>query len=114
MIVEIGGNDILGSTTSAEFAHDLHTLLSEVSQDSRQIVMFELPLPPFFHEYGRIQRTLSTKYNVKLVPKRVFLSVIAGGDATLDSIHLSQAGHQKMANSVWQVLKSAYPDTAAE
>jgi acyl-CoA thioesterase I len=71
--------------------------------------MFELPLPPFNHEYGRIQRSLALKHKVLLVPKRVFLSILAASDSTLDTIHLSQAGHQAMAACVWQLVSSAYP-----
>lgn len=70
--------------------------------------MFELPLPPFYHEYGRIQRAVAAKYHVLLVPKRIFLSAIAGSDSTLDSIHLSQSGHEFMADCVWRLVKSAF------
>lgn len=108
VVVEIGGNDLLGSTSSTQFAQDLDTLLDYITRSGRQIIMFELPLPPFCHEYGRIQRTLARKYNVKLVPKRVFLSIIAGTDATLDSIHLSPAGHQQMADCVWRIVQAAF------
>ena len=108
VIVEIGGNDLLGSTTSAQFARDLDALLAYLSGTDRQIVMFELPLPPFCHEYGRVQRAVAAKHNVMLIPKRVFLSVIAGSDSTLDTIHLSQSGHHFMADCVWRVVKSAF------
>lgn len=107
VVVEIGGNDILGSTSPRKFAQDLDGLLKFVGARNRQIVMFELPLPPFHHEYGRIQRQLAAKHDVYLVPKRVFLSVIAGGDATLDTIHLSQSGHEAMADRVWNIIQPA-------
>lgn len=108
IVVEIGGNDVLGSTTSAQFARDMDALLLHLSTPERQVVMFELPLPPFFHEFGRVQRSVAAKYDVKLVPKRVFLSVIAGTHSTMDSIHLSQSGHQFMANTVWNLLQPAF------
>ncbi len=108
VLLEIGGNDLLGSTTTTQFEQSLEALLTELEAPHRQLIMLELPLPPFFHEYGRIQRTLAKKHDVQLIPKRVFLSIIAGTDSTLDSIHLSQAGHQNMADVVWSFLKSAY------
>ena len=108
VIVEIGGNDLLGTTTSGQFAHDLDALLSQLAKPGRQIVMFELPLPPFCVEYGRVQREAAAKHHVTLVPKRVFLSVIASSQSTLDSIHLSQSGHQFMSDSVWGIVESAY------
>lgn len=109
VLLEIGGNDILGSTTSSQFATDLDALLAVVSDPKRQVIMFELPLPPFYHAYGRIQRSLAHKYHVALVPKRVFLSILAGNESTLDSIHLSQAGHLQMADTVWNLVESAFP-----
>lgn len=108
VVVEIGGNDILGSTSSAQFASDLDALLASLVAADRQIVMLELPLPPFYHEFGRVQRAVAAKHNVILIPKRVFLSVIAGSDSTLDTIHLSQSGHQFMADCVWRLVKSAF------
>lgn len=110
VIIEIGGNDILGSTTTSQFERDLDALLGHLARDDRQLVMFELPLPPFFHEYGRAQRMLAAKYNVALIPKRVFLSVIAGGDSTLDTIHLTQSGHQLMADCVWNTVGNFLAD----
>lgn len=108
VLLEIGGNDVLGSTTPVEFATSLDSLLTELVSPGRQLVMLELPLPPFYHGFGRIQRRLAKKHGVKLVPKRVFLSILAGGDATLDSVHLSQAGQQKMADVVWGIVGSGY------
>lgn len=110
VVVEIGGNDILGSTTRAEFAQDLDALLAFLESTDCQVIMFELPLPPFYHEFSRIQRTAAAKHNVTLVPRRVFLSVIAGSASTLDSIHLSQSGHQFMADTVWTLVEDAFVD----
>lgn len=112
VLVEIGGNDILGSTTTTEFARDLDALLAYLEAPDRQVIMFELPLPPFCHEFGRIQRMAAAKHNVTLIPKRVFLSVIAGSESTLDTIHLSQSGHQFMADMVWRNTKAAYTTNA--
>ncbi|HBH50722.1 MAG TPA: acyl-CoA thioesterase [Planctomycetaceae bacterium] len=108
VMIEIGGNDILGTTTSTQFERDLDALLTFLTSADRQIVMFELPLPPFFHEYGRAQRAMAAKHHVVLIPKRVFLSVISERQATLDTIHLSQSGHQRMADCVWSVVRSAF------
>lgn len=108
VVVELGGNDILGSTTSLKFESDLDELLGYLVANNRQIIMFEMPLPPFCHAFGRAQRTVAAKHNVTLVPKYIFLSVIAGDDFTLDSVHLSQSGHKFMADCVWRLLKTAF------
>lgn len=104
VLVEIGGNDILGATTVKQFDVDLNALLSHLGASGRQVIMFELPLPPFYHEFGRIQRAAARRHKVALIPKRIFLGLLAGNDATLDSIHLSQAGHDQMAELVWRLV----------
>jgi lysophospholipase L1-like esterase len=133
VLLEIGGNDLLGGTTSAEFERDLESLLAKVCHQGsinqgtvhdtpgpeRQaarpplpalakggralvVVMLELPLPPLYNRFGEIQRRLARRYDVVLIPKRYFASVLIGGDATLDGLHLSPAGHRKMAEMVWE------------
>jgi len=108
VLLEIGGNDLLGDTSSAQFERDLDRLLRAVKADDRTLVMFELPLPPLSNEYGRIQRRLAARYGVHLIPKRIMIQVLAGGGATLDSIHLTEAGHERMAAEVWKILAPAY------
>lgn len=105
VVIEIGGNDVLGSTPPAKFGRDLDQLLSHVAAPERTIVMFELPLPPLANEYGRVQRRLAAKHDVTLIPKRVLMSVLAHGDNTLDTVHLSDAGHKRMAVAVWNIIK---------
>ncbi|MCA9196148.1 MAG: acyl-CoA thioesterase [Planctomycetales bacterium] len=104
VLFELGGNDILGSTTPEKFAVTLEELLVATSREDCQLVMFELPLPPFYNRFGQIQRRLARKYDVQLVPKRVFLSILGDQNATIDSIHLTPAGHQRMADTVWNLV----------
>lgn len=108
LLLEIGGNDLLGSTPVEQFAVDLEQLLSRVCADDRTVLMFELPLPPLCNQYGRVQRSLAAKHGVLLVPKRIFASVLATPGATLDSIHLAPLGHQQMADTVWELVRPAY------
>jgi acyl-CoA thioesterase-1 len=69
--------------------------------------MLELPLPPLYNRYGEIQRRLAGRHHVLLIPKRYFASVLIGSTATIDSLHLSAAGHQKMSEMIWQVVSPA-------
>ncbi len=110
VLLEIGGNDLLGSTPPTRFARDMDALLAQVTAGRRQVIMFELPLPPFYHRYGRIQRRLARKHHVALLPKRMLLSVLSTRGATLDTIHLSQAGHRQMAQCVWRAVCGAFPE----
>jgi acyl-CoA thioesterase-1 len=108
VLLEIGGNDLLGSTTAADFERNLDELLSLVSGPDREVVMFELPLTPFANGYGLAQRRLAAKHRAKLIPKRIFVGVLTADDATVDSIHLTRKGHERMAETVWAILGPAY------
>ena len=110
LLLEIGGNDLLGSTSAQKFGEDLNSLLSRVCKPGRAVLMFELPLPPLANDFGRAQRSLAAKYSVLLIPKRLFMSVLSESGATLDSIHLSPHGHAQMAALVWSLIRPAYND----
>jgi acyl-CoA thioesterase-1 len=108
ILLEIGGNDLLGSTTLAEFERDLDALLERLAAPGRTVLMFELPLPPLCNEYGRIQRILAARHDVRLIPKRILMGILTGHAATVDTIHLDQAGHAAMAEQIWRIIGPAY------
>ena len=109
VIVEIGGNDFLGGGSVEDFEEGLEALLKAVCEPGRQVVMFELPIPPLFEGFGRVQRTCASRHGVALIPKRILLSVIEAADATVDSLHLTQQGQDRMAAVVWALLEPAMP-----
>ncbi len=104
VLIELGGNDILGGATPAELARDLRHLLERVSAPDRTLVMFELPLLPLQNAYGRAQRELASEFGVRLLPRRVLASAVAGPGRTIDGLHLSRAGHACLANEVARAL----------
>ncbi len=108
VLLEIGGNDLLGATTSEEFEERLELLLTQVCRAGRTVVMLELPLPPFRNRFGMIQRALAAKHGVVLIPKRVFIGVLTAPGATVDGIHLTRDGHARMADAIWDVIGPAY------
>lgn len=108
VLLEIGGNDLLGETTPRDFEAGLHRLLTAVNRPGRVVVMLELPLPPTYNAFGLIQRRLARRHRVFLVPKRVLLGVLQHEGATVDSIHLSPEGHRRMAEAAWEVLRPAF------
>ncbi|MFO0899859.1 MAG: GDSL-type esterase/lipase family protein [Pirellulales bacterium] len=110
VLLEIGGNDVLGTTLAQQFAADLETLLSKVCSPGRQVVMLELPLPPFAHAFGAAQRRLARQYGVQLVPKRVLLSIVAPRGNTVDTIHLTPTGQRRMADAMEAMMLPA-PET---
>jgi len=104
VLLEIGGNDLLAGEPPAAFRRDLEALLREALRGDRAVVMFELPLPPFHAAYGRIQRELADKYAVGLIPKRYFARIIMSPGDTIDGLHLSAKGHERMAETVRGLL----------
>ena len=96
VMLEIGGNDLLEGLPVKQFDYDLEQLLREVVRSGRSIVMFELPLPPLCAAYGASQRRLATRHRVKLIPKRLFVSVLTTRGSTVDGIHLSDQGQAQM------------------
>jgi len=113
IVIEIGGNDLLGGTSTSDFDRDLRRLLEAVQGTSRRIVMFELPLPPFSNGYGRTQRRLAGEFGAALVPKSVLAGVIGSARTTLDGLHLSEAGHREIAETVRRIAGLPAPAAAA-
>jgi acyl-CoA thioesterase I len=104
VIVEIGGNDLLGGTSAVDFRSHLDELLSALHARGHRLVMFELPLYPFRNALGSAQRELAAKYGVTLIPKRFLTRVMGMADGTLDGLHFSQKGHDAMAEQMAEVL----------
>ncbi|HET6324406.1 MAG TPA: SGNH/GDSL hydrolase family protein, partial [Planctomycetaceae bacterium] len=102
VLIEIGGNDYFELVPPADFATDLDRLLTDLDRPGRQLLMMELPLPPFYNAYGRVQRELAAKHRVPLISKRDFARVVFTPDATRDTVHLSETGHGLFAELIWQ------------
>ena len=73
--------------------------------------MLELPLPPLYNRFGAIQRRLARRYGVVLIPKRYFAAALSGEAATIDGLHLSPAGHRKMAAMIWSLVSDAFGES---
>jgi acyl-CoA thioesterase I len=109
VIVEIGGNDLLGHTDHRAFYEQLDKLLGRLKKGNHRIVMFELPLLPFWNAFGTDQRVLAEKYRVTLIPKICLAGVFGSKGTTLDGLHLSQHGHNKLARAVLGLLRIEKP-----
>lgn len=103
IVLEIGGNDILEETPPGRFREALNELL-ERTDGSRPVYMFELPLPPLGFAYGRIQRRLADRHEVRLIPKRFLSELIFTRSTTLDGLHFSEEGHRRMTRLVAGLL----------
>ncbi len=102
VLLEIGGNDLLDGQNPDLFYRDLDQLISQLS--GHPVVMFELPLYPWDAGIGNAQRKLALKYNIPLIPKHRMSFVFLGKATTVDGLHLSNLGAQRMANIVADVF----------
>jgi lysophospholipase L1-like esterase len=105
VLLELGGNDLLGGATPAGFRADLRALVLAVAGRERRVVMFELPLVPFQNEYGRIQREVSSQYGVTLLPRWILAGAVALPGHASDGLHLSARGHSWVAARVGELWR---------
>lgn len=105
VLLEIGGNDYLFSTPLEQFQQSFREILDILKKQNSTIVMLEMPMLPKHFKYGEIQRKLAKEYNAVIIPKRFFASVEGTKGASRDFIHLSEKGHQLMAEKMWSVLE---------
>lgn len=105
VIVEIGGNDLLGDTDDAAFHRQLDTLLNTLHAQGHRLLMVELPLVPFRNAYGKAQRELARKYTAALLPKRCLSKVLGMQNGTVDGLHLSPDGHAALARIIAGTLE---------
>ena len=104
VLLEIGGNDMLEGLPVRQFETDLATLLKYVVRPDRSVIMLELPLPPFYQEYGVAQRRQAALHRVQMIPKRNFARVLTGNGSTVDGIHLSDVGQTRMLGMIGQIF----------
>jgi lysophospholipase L1-like esterase len=103
VLVSIGGNDMLGRTTPEEFGESLDQLLAAACGDPRHprtVLMVELPLIPGAWKFGAHQRRLAAKHGVVLIPKRMLAGVVLDAADVLDGLHLTPAGHERLAREL--------------
>jgi len=109
VVIELGGNDLLGGRPLADFERDLQGILAHLRQQNRSVVMVELPLLPGKNQWGVVQRQLADRFSCPLIPKRLLVQVLAAPGATVDTLHLSRSGHLLMAEAVWRVIEPGLP-----
>jgi acyl-CoA thioesterase-1 len=107
VLIEIGGNDLIGKTNPRQFGADLDAMVKALQNTNRPVVMFELPLFPFDNAYGMEQRNVAARYGIHLIPRRFMAGILASPDGTVDGIHLTNKGQRRLADLVWEVVGEA-------
>ena len=112
VILEIGGNDVIGRGDPRQFERNLNALGGILESPDRKLVMLELPLLPFGNSYGRAQRRIADRYHMALVPRRYFAGLLSTPGATIDGVHLSAEGQQLMAAMIWDLIGASMQSKA--
>jgi len=97
VLVMLGGNDVLGTTTVSGFGTALDTLLLSLFEAEHSVYLLQTPTLPFQSGFTNVQRLWAAKYGVTLLPKRLLTRTLGQPDATLDGLHLSDTGHRHLA-----------------
>lgn len=104
VIVELGGNDLLGEATLEEFATSLDAILSSSAAAGERVVMFELPIPAGRWAWGSTQRRLARRHGALMIPKRVLARLVSTRQMVSDGLHPTDAGHRFLAAGVAQLV----------
>lgn len=105
VVVEIGGNDMIGGRDAEGFAKSLEALLVRLKRESPCVVMLELPVLPGSMGYARAQRMVAARHGVPLIPKRGFAVILTRPGNTIDGLHLSAQGQREMAEWIWGYVR---------
>ena len=111
-VLELGANDGLRGIPLSETRKNLSAIIERVKAKypKARIILTGMQLPPnmgpeYTAAFRQIFPELASKYEVALIP---FLLQGVGGIPELnqdDGIHPTAAGHQILADNVWEVLK---------
>lgn len=113
IVIELGGNDGLRGIDPATTKQNLQGIIDKVraSSPNAKIVLAGMEAPPnmgeeFTSNFRNLYKELAASNNVRLIP---FLLEGVAGDPKLnlpDGIHPNPAGHQKVANNVWEQIQN--------
>ncbi|HVG12697.1 MAG TPA: arylesterase [Flavisolibacter sp.] len=111
-VLELGANDGLRGVPLAETRKSLQVIIDRVKAKypAAKLVLAGMQIPPnmgaqYANGFREIYPELAAKNNMTLIP---FLLEGVGGERGLnqeDGIHPTAAGHQILAQNVWQALR---------
>lgn len=105
VFILLGGNNWLQKSTLEHYVAGLDNLLRTVCNGKRQVVMCEIPFPSLQYRLLYHQRRLMNKYKVIAIPRRFLAGLLFLGEGrTVDGIHLTNRGHELMADRLQQIL----------
>ncbi|HKB14092.1 MAG TPA: arylesterase [Vicinamibacterales bacterium] len=110
LVVALGGNDALRALPAGQLKQNLATIIERAQARRITVLLAGMEAPPNFGRdyivsFHKVYPELASTYHVAFVP--FLLQGVAGIDALnqRDGIHPTAEGAQKLADTVWAVLK---------
>ncbi|HET9228430.1 MAG TPA: GDSL-type esterase/lipase family protein [Thermoanaerobaculia bacterium] len=103
VIVELGGNDILGSVPPARSEAALRQILDRLLAARVVPVLVEIEVP-FRGQYADVFERIGDDYDIPVVDESLG-EILLDSDLKADPIHPNAAGHQVLAEAVADVVE---------
>jgi len=103
VVLELGGNDMLDGASRATFESNLRAIIDSIREragSDQSIYYIEFPVLPGKWSWAAAQRRVAREKNIVIIPKRVLTRALLGSGNTLDGLHLTDRGHEEMADSI--------------
>jgi len=100
VIILLGGNDMLSGGDVAGFERELRSLVSSVKAKGGNPMLVQFPAFPTKGAYPTTVARVARHENLAFIPRWVLAGVLAKPGSTVDGVHLSEAGHAALAESV--------------
>ncbi len=117
LVLETGANDMLRGTDPDDTRDNIQQIIDRVRADRPEvpIVLLGMRAAPnlgreYVERFDRIYQELAEENDLALVP---FLLEEVGGEREMnlpDGVHPNPAGHERMAETVWPVLREVLRD----
>jgi lysophospholipase L1-like esterase len=104
VVIELGGNEMLGGDSVQDFERNLRALITESRVRGAEVVwLVEFPPLPGRWWWSAAQRRTARATGSILIPRRVLARVLVKEENTFDGLHLSDSGHAELAGrlEVW-------------
>lgn len=101
VVIELGGNEMLGGSAVREFEQNLRSLITQSrARGAEAVWLVEFPPLPGRWWWAAAQRRTARATESILIPRRILARVLVKEENTFDGLHLTDSGHAELASAV--------------
>lgn len=104
MILLEGGNDFLRNKKTSETERNLSAMIHQAQSQQIQLLLIGVPAKSLFSDSHEIYHRLAEKHDVVLEDE-IIADLLRSPSMKSDAIHFNKAGYQKMAETIYELLK---------